>query len=61
MERLVSTQVIFSCRVKGLTMGCSVEAVGRLTESPGAGQRVEMTAKELKILGECNANVISFH
>ena len=38
-------------------MGCSVEVIGSIVESPAAGQRVEMAAKKMKILGECSAKV----
>ena len=37
--------------VKSLSAGCSVSVVGNLVESPGKGQRFEVQAKGLKLLG----------
>ncbi len=37
--------------LESLTTGCSVSVLGTLVESPGKGQRYEVQAKELEILG----------
>lgn len=36
--------------------GCSVHATGRLVESPGAGQRVELACEDLRIIGDAPAD-----
>ena len=41
--------------VSRLTAGASVVVTGRLVESKGAGQRVEMQAKEVRVLGLADA------
>jgi len=41
--------------VSRLTAGASVMATGRLVESKGAGQRVEMQATEVRVLGPADA------
>ena len=38
-------------------MGCSVMAEGRIVESAHTGQKVEMTASHLQLLGACNPKV----
>ena len=37
--------------VESLTTGCSVSVIGALVESPGKGQRFEVQAKSLEVLG----------
>ena len=37
--------------VESLTAGCSVSVVGELTESQGRGQRYEVKAREVQLLG----------
>mgnify|MGYP001553722634 FL=1 len=41
--------------LKRLTTGASVKAVGRLLESPGKGQNVELKAESVEILGESDS------
>jgi asparaginyl-tRNA synthetase len=41
--------------LKKLTTGASLRARGLLLESPGKGQRVELRAEEVEILGTCDA------
>lgn len=38
-----------------LTTGASVRVRGELVESPGQGQRVELHAQHLEVLGKCDA------
>ena len=38
--------------LKKITTGASIKAVGRLLESPGKGQNVELKAESVEILGE---------
>lgn len=38
-----------------VTTGCSVEIDGELVESPGKGQRVEVQAKAVRVIGEADA------
>lgn len=40
-----------------LTTGCSIKAVGTLAESPGKGQKVELQANEIKVLGWAEPDV----
>ena len=40
--------------VEALNTGCSVSVVGTIVESPGKGQRYEVHAKELKVLGHAD-------
>ena len=40
--------------VSGLTTGCSVSADGALQESPGRGQRFEISAESLELLGSAD-------
>ncbi len=44
----------FSTDVPRLYTGASVKVVGKLVKSPAAGQEVELSATELKILGACD-------
>jgi asparaginyl-tRNA synthetase len=37
--------------IEGLSTGCSVSVAGTLVESPGKGQKYEIRAKEIKIVG----------
>lgn len=41
--------------IKRITTGVALEVVGDLVKSQGAGQDVELVAKQIKILGDCNA------
>lgn len=41
--------------IKRITTGAALEVVGDLVKSQGAGQDVELVAKQIKILGDCNA------
>lgn len=40
-----------------LTTGCSIKVVGTLAESPGKGQKVELQANEIKVLGWAEPDV----
>ncbi|GAB1474740.1 asparagine--tRNA ligase [Bacteroidota bacterium] len=40
--------------LKGVTTGASIGVTGILTESPGTGQSVEISAKSLEIYGTCD-------
>ena len=40
--------------LKRMTNGCSLAVTGLLVESPGKGQRVELAAEEITILGEAD-------
>ncbi len=58
---LSSLQVILNPEVTGykellvdLTTGVAVEVKGVLAESPGKGQKLEVQAKEIKIIGKCD-------
>ena len=46
-----------SCSAKDFNLGCSLEARGAIVPSSHPGQVVEMTAKELTLLGKCNQQV----
>ncbi|MDG2333678.1 MAG: asparagine--tRNA ligase [Myxococcota bacterium] len=41
----------FEDEVRGLGTGCAVEAVGELVDSPGQGQRFELHAREVRLVG----------
>jgi asparaginyl-tRNA synthetase len=41
----------YDSEIKKLTTGCSLRAIGRLVESPAKGQKVELQAAEIEILG----------
>ena len=41
----------FEEEVRGLGTGCAVEARGELVDSPGEGQRFELHAAEIKLVG----------
>lgn len=43
--------------VAALATGVSVDVKGTIVESPGEGQKIEMQAKEIHILGACNPEV----
>jgi asparaginyl-tRNA synthetase len=43
-----------------VTMGCSVVASGRVVESTHSAQRVEMTASQVELLGDCNPKEYPF-
>ena len=45
----------FTSQVQHLTAGCSVVATGTLVESQGKGQRVELQADEVRVLGGADA------
>ncbi len=45
----------YASEVVHLTAGCSVVATGTLVESRGKGQRVEVQAREVRVLGTCDA------
>jgi len=45
----------YSSQVVHLTAGCSIVASGKLVESPGKGQKVELHASEVRILGTADA------
>ena len=45
----------YDSEVVHLTAGCSVVVTGRIVESPGKGQRVEVQARELRVLGTADA------
>ena len=40
-----------------LQTGCSIQAVGILTESPGKGQKVELKAESIRVLGWTDPDV----
>ncbi|RME19782.1 MAG: asparagine--tRNA ligase [Deltaproteobacteria bacterium] len=41
----------YQSEILELTTGCSVEVEGRLVESPGRGQRVELRAEDVRVVG----------
>jgi len=43
--------------MKRVTTGASISVAGTLVESMGKGQRVEIQAKEIKVLGDCDPEV----
>jgi asparaginyl-tRNA synthetase len=43
--------------VADLATGVSVDVKGTIVESPGEGQKIEMQAKEIQLLGPCNPEV----
>ncbi|MBW3541150.1 MAG: asparagine--tRNA ligase, partial [Planctomycetes bacterium] len=43
--------------IKQVTTGASIAARGELTESPGKGQRIELHAAELTVLGAADAEI----
>ena len=43
--------------VTALATGVSVDVKGTIVESPGEGQKIEMQAKEIRVLGACNPEV----
>ncbi|MCK4601943.1 MAG: asparagine--tRNA ligase, partial [Phycisphaerae bacterium] len=45
----------YESEIVHLTAGCSVTARGELVESPAAGQRVEVHASELRVIGTADA------
>ncbi len=45
----------FDASLKQITTGASVRVVGKLQESPGKGQRIELHATELTVLGTADA------
>jgi asparaginyl-tRNA synthetase len=45
----------FDSRFKDVTTGASIHVAGELKESPGKGQRVELSARSLEILGTADA------
>lgn len=46
--------VFMSSMIRGLTFGCAVDITGTLEKSPSQQQRVELQARDLKVVGECN-------
>ncbi len=44
-------------RVRGLSVGSSVEVEGLIVESSHSGQTVELLANTLQLLGPCNPQV----
>ncbi|HIF98021.1 MAG TPA: asparagine--tRNA ligase [Myxococcales bacterium] len=46
----------FEEEVRGLGTGCAVEATGELVDSPGEGQRFELHASEVKLVGGVDAD-----
>jgi len=45
----------YESEIVHLTAGCSVVVTGALVESRGKGQRVEIQAREVRVLGTCDA------
>jgi asparaginyl-tRNA synthetase len=45
----------YESQIVHLTAGCSIMATGRLVESPGKQQRVELQASEVRLLGPADA------
>ena len=45
----------YASQITHLTAGCSVVAAGRLVESPGKGQRVELHASDIRPVGKADA------
>lgn len=43
--------------LKEVTTGCSVAVKGKLVESPGKGQQVEIHADEVQVLGTCDPEI----
>lgn len=42
--------------VNSLATGAAVSATGKIVESPGTGQSIEMQATEVRLVGECSAD-----
>ncbi len=53
---MISVNIVLT-RVRGLTVGSSVEVEGLLVESTHSGQTVELVANTLQLLGQCNPQV----
>ncbi|MDB2362086.1 OB-fold nucleic acid binding domain-containing protein, partial [Flavobacteriales bacterium] len=43
--------------IKQITTGACLRIVGALVESQGSGQKVEITAQEIEVLGEADADI----
>lgn len=43
--------------VDQITNGCSISAIGKIVESPGKGQSVEMHAETVTVLGACDGDL----
>ncbi len=57
MYSILHYSYITCCSAKDLNLGCSLEARGEIIPSSHPGQTVEMTARELKLVGQCNPQV----
>lgn len=54
-SQLANMQVIADATAaQNVTTGCSVSIVGKVVQSPGANQKVEIHATELNIIGTCD-------
>lgn len=49
------------CSAQDINLGCSLEARGEIVPSSHPGQAVEMTARELNLIGKCNPQVRERH
>jgi asparaginyl-tRNA synthetase len=55
--QIIANQSLFECDIKiaSITTGSSVAVKGKVIESPGSKQAVELHASEIAVLGECDA------
>ncbi len=56
LQVVVDMQVFDEESVRRATTGASVSVIGSLAPSQGSGQNVEMQAKSIEILGDCDPN-----
>ncbi len=42
--------------IKRITTGSAISVVGKMTESSGSGQKVEIQAESIEVIGDCNAD-----
>ena len=52
--QVVVDETVPEALVESLTTGCSISVVGTLVDSPGTGQRYEVQAKTLEVLGHAD-------
>ena len=52
--QIVADAAVFDSELlKQITTGCCLRVIGKMVESPGAGQSVEVQAEQIEILGTC--------
>ena len=52
IQVVIDEENAFYAAAEVLTTGCSVSVLGRVVESPGKGQKYEIQARELQVVGE---------